>query len=68
MRVLVGGTFSAADVYLGWQLAWGMTLGVVERRAAFERYRQRLQARPAFVRARQIDDALLPGRQGARQS
>ena len=65
---LVGDTFSAADVYLGWQLAWGMTLDVVERRAAFERYRERLQGRPAFARARNTDDALLPERQAKPQS
>ena len=32
----------------------------VETRPAFQRYVERLQARPAAVRAREIDDALVP--------
>jgi glutathione S-transferase len=37
-----------------------MQFGTIEKRPAFERYWQRLSARPAAVRARQIDDALMP--------
>jgi len=32
--------------------------GMIEQRPAFERYWQRLSARPAALRAKQIDDAL----------
>jgi len=61
---LLGDTFSAADVYFGSQLGWGMQFGTVEKRPAFERYWSRISARPAAVRAAAIDDALLPARAG----
>jgi glutathione S-transferase len=56
---LVGDRFSAADVYVGSHLGWGMRFGMVEKRPAFERYFERLIARPAAIRAREIDDALV---------
>ena len=33
-----------------------MMFGTLERRPAFERYWQRMSARPAYVRATQLDD------------
>jgi len=57
---LVGDKFSAADLYLGAQLGWGMMFGALEKRPAFEAYWNRIKDRPAAVRAREIDDALLP--------
>jgi glutathione S-transferase len=59
---LVGDRFTAADLYLGSHLGWGMEFGTVERRPAFERYWERLAARPAAKRASGIDDALAAGR------
>ena len=56
---LAGDRFSAADVYLGAQIGWGMGYGMIEKRPAFERYWQKLKDRPAAVRASKIDDALL---------
>jgi glutathione S-transferase len=56
---LVGDRFSAADVYVGSHLGWGMRFGMVEKRPAFERYFERLIARPAAIRAREIDEALM---------
>ena len=56
---LAGDTFSAADLYVGAHLAWGMAVGTIERRPAFETYTTRLTVRPAAVRAREIDDRLL---------
>ncbi len=58
---LAGGTFSAADLYVGAHLAWGMAFGTIEKRPAYEAYTARLTGRPAAVRAREIDDALLAG-------
>jgi glutathione S-transferase len=55
---LVGDRFTAADVYLGSQVGWGMQFGTIEKRPAFERYFERLSARPAALRAREIDEAL----------
>ncbi len=57
---VAGDRFSAADVYVGAQIGWGMAFGSIERRPAFEAYVAPLFARPAAVRARDIDDALLP--------
>jgi glutathione S-transferase len=57
---LVGGNFTAADLYLGAHIGWGMQFGWLEKRPAFERYWDRISKRPAAVRAREIDDALIP--------
>jgi len=57
---LVGDRFTTADLYIGSQIGWGMMFGTLERRPAFERYFERLDARPAARRANQIDDALTP--------
>ena len=56
---LVGDRFTAADVYLGSQIGWGMQFGAIEKRPAFERYFERISTRPAAIRAREIDDALI---------
>jgi len=55
---LLGERFSAADVYLGSQIGWGLVFGTIEKRPAFEGYWQRISTRAAAVRAREIDDAL----------
>lgn len=59
---LCGGQFTAADVYTGSSILWGMQFGTLEKRAAFVDYAARLQARPAAQRAQALDDALLAGR------
>jgi glutathione S-transferase len=55
---VVGDSFTAADVSVGSSIGFGMQFGTIEKRPAFERYWQRLSARPAAVRAKEIDDAL----------
>lgn len=55
---ILGDTFSAADVYFGSHIGFGMQFGSLERRPVFERYDERLQNRPAAIRAREIDDKL----------
>lgn len=57
---IVGDRFTAADIYVGSQIGWGMMFGTIEKRPAFERYWARIGSRPAAMRARQIDDALKP--------
>jgi glutathione S-transferase len=52
--------FTAADCYVGAQLAWGMMFGTIEKRPTFEAYVGRLMARPAYLRATQIDEAAMP--------
>ena len=56
---LAGDRFSAADLYVGSHLGWGMGFGTIEKRPAFEAFVGRLTARPAYVRAAEIDDALI---------
>jgi glutathione S-transferase len=56
---LTGDHFTAADLYVGSQIGWGMMFGTIDKRPAFADYVGRLQARPAAIRAREIDDALM---------
>ncbi|MFA5539205.1 MAG: glutathione S-transferase family protein [Gemmobacter sp.] len=55
---LAGERFSAADVYVGAQIGWGMMFGTVPKRPGFEDYWARLSARPAYLRAQALDDEL----------
>lgn len=56
---VAGGRFSAADVYVGSQIAFSLQFGTLEKRPAFVAYADRVWNRPAAVRAREIDDALI---------
>jgi glutathione S-transferase len=47
---VLGDKFSAADVYLGAQLQWGMMTKSIEARPAFAEYVGRIAQRPAFGR------------------
>lgn len=57
---IAGDRFSAADVYVGSHLMWGMQFGTLEKRKVFEAYCARLATRPAAIRAKSLDDALVP--------
>jgi glutathione S-transferase len=57
-KYLLGDNFSAADVYVGSAIGFGMMFGTMEKRPAFEQYWQRLSARPAMSRAKELDDTL----------
>jgi glutathione S-transferase len=57
---VAGDSFTAADLYLGAHLGFGMQFGTIEKRPAFERYWQLVSNRPAALRAKAIDDALIP--------
>lgn len=54
---IAGSSFTAADVYLGSHLMWGMHFGSFEKRPAFEAYVGRIHDRPAHLRATELDDA-----------
>lgn len=56
---LAGNRFSAADIYVGSHIGFGMQFGTIEKRPAFEAYWARLSARPAYLRATEIDDKAL---------
>ncbi|MGE0739761.1 MAG: glutathione S-transferase family protein [Hyphomonadaceae bacterium] len=62
---LLGEHFSAADVYLGAQIGWALQFGTIEKRSVFGEYFARLAQRPAAVRAREIDDALVAAQKKA---
>lgn len=62
---IAGERFTAADVYVGAQITWGLRFGTLPRRAPFEDYAARLMARPAFGRAAALDDAAMPAKAGA---
>lgn len=53
---LLGGNFSAADIYVGSQLGYCMRSRVIPPRPAFETYVHHLQSRPAAIRATALDD------------
>lgn len=56
---ICGEQFTAADVYVGSQLRWGLMFGTIETRSVFQDYVARLQTRPAAQRAFNIDAALI---------
>jgi glutathione S-transferase len=56
---IAGDAFTAADVYCGSHIGWGLQFGSIERRPAFEAYWSRLAQRPAWQKATAIDDALV---------
>ena len=62
---IAGDRFTAADVYVGSEIGWGMMTGGIDKRPAFERYWALISARPAAVRAKAIDDALVEERRKA---
>lgn len=59
-KYFTGDTFTAADVYTGGQIGWLTHFGIIEKRPSFTDYVERISARPAFIRAREIDEALTP--------
>jgi len=56
---IAGDNFSAADVYVGSHIIWGMQFGTIEKRAEFEDYAAKLVDRPARVSATAIDVGLM---------
>lgn len=60
---VAGDRFTAADVYVGSQVGWGLQFGTVPKRAAFEDYFARLSSRPAYLRAKAIDTDLIAAAQ-----
>jgi glutathione S-transferase len=54
---IAGDRFTAADVYAGSHIGFGMMFGTLEKRPAFEKYWHRVSNRPAYLRAKELDDA-----------
>ena len=53
---VTGDAFTAADVYVGAHIGWGLAFGSIEKRQAFVDYHARLKDRPAFQRATALDN------------
>jgi glutathione S-transferase len=62
---ICGDQFTAADIYVGAQIGWGMMFGTIDRKPAFADYFGRLQDRPAAKRAREIDDDIIAAQKEA---
>jgi len=56
---IVGDSFTAADVYLGSQIGFGLMFRSMPARPAFERYWAGISALPAYLRAKELDDAAI---------
>lgn len=62
---ICGPRFTAADIYVGAQVDWGITFGSIPTRPVFEAYAERLRERPAYQVAKAIDNALIAEMQAA---
>jgi glutathione S-transferase len=56
---LASDSFTAADLYVGSQLSFGLLFKSIEPRPSFLAYTERLQARHAYKRAAELDDAAI---------
>lgn len=55
---IAGDKFSAADVYLGAHVMWGIQFGTIPKRPEFAEYAAKLAERPAYMKAKSIDESL----------
>lgn len=55
---VAGSKFSAADVYVGSHVIWGMQFGTLPKRPEFEAYAAKLVSRPTYQAAKAIDEKL----------
>jgi glutathione S-transferase len=58
---LLGERFSAADLYVGAQIGFGLMMKALEPRPAFQAYLARITARPAHARALAQGEAMVAG-------
>lgn len=56
---MVGDAFSAADVYIGSQIGWGLQFKTIPANDGLTTYWNGIKTRPALVRANALDDALM---------
>ena len=59
---LAGERFTAADLYVGAHLSWGVGFGTLPKRDAFVAFVEKVNARPAAQRANALDDKLMAER------
>lgn len=63
-KFICGDRFTAADVYVGAQVDWGLMFKTIPARPAFSAYAERLRARPAYLKAKSMDAALIAASKG----
>lgn len=56
---ICGDSFTAADVYVGLQVGWGVQFGTLPKRKEFIDYFERINKRPAFIQANKLDDKMI---------
>jgi glutathione S-transferase len=61
---ICGKRFTAADIYVGSQVDWGLQFGTLPASATFAAYADRLRERPAYQASKAIDTALIAKAQG----
>ena len=64
-KYIAGEQFSAADVYLGSHVNWGLEFGTMPKLPELEDYAARTVDRDAYRRANELDNALMPNSQEA---
>ena len=57
---VAGDRFTAADVYVGSQVGWGVQFKTLPDRPAFQEYWKRVSDRDGYRRAKERDNALMP--------
>jgi glutathione S-transferase len=62
---VAGQRFTAADVYVGSHIGWGLRFGSIEQRPAFADYYARVSDREAWRRANRLDDEAAAAMAGA---
>ena len=55
-----GNRFTAADVYVGSHIDWGMMFKSIPETDNFQAYAERLRQRPAYQKSKKIDADLMP--------
>jgi glutathione S-transferase len=65
---IAGDRFTAADVYVGSHVGWGLSFGSLEQRPAFADYVSRVTDRETYRRAHALDDEAMKGMQQAGHS
>ena len=63
---IAGEAFTAADVYVGAQVGWGLQFKTLPARPAFTAYWDRLKDRPAYLRSTALCNAEMPKEEARR--
>ena len=60
---VAGDQFTAADIYVGSHVLWGLHFGSMEMRPGFEEYAARVSKRPGFKAAKKVDEQLIAAKE-----